>query len=63
MVCLREIHATLKYRETLVKATMTERTMADISHTAPHGASADRVWERGNEKPEPRADGGDRDDD
>ncbi|WP_255764071.1 hypothetical protein [Halobaculum sp. CBA1158] len=42
---------------------MTERTMADVSHTAPNGASADRVWERGGEKPEARTDGGDRDDD
>ncbi|MFC7096223.1 hypothetical protein [Halobaculum marinum] len=40
---------------------MAERTMRDISHTAPNGASADRVWERGNEKPDVRTDGGDDD--
>jgi len=42
---------------------MTEPTMGDISHTAPNGASADSVWERGGEKPDRRTDGDDRDDD
>lgn len=32
--------------------------MADVSHTSPKGASADRVWERGGELADPRTDGG-----
>ncbi|WP_277555499.1 hypothetical protein [Halobaculum limi] len=42
---------------------MTQRTMREVSHTPPHGASADPVWERGNEKADVRTDGGHEDDD
>ena len=40
---------------------MAKRTMREVSHTAPNGASAGRVWERGNEKLDVRTDGGEDD--
>lgn len=43
-----------KYLNVIVRYAMTEQTMADVSHEAPHGDGANQVWERGTESSEDR---------
>lgn len=57
--------ATLKYDRSVPGVTMTD-SMRDVSHTPPHGTSADGVWKRGRgrrENADDADDAGDADDD